>query len=116
MRNLVPGAWPARFRAVAGMADAHKFDPNGLGLADLWIIVDGRLKQKQTQFRPQDGAIPLSVDLGPTDQFLTLATTDGGNGYFCDWVVFGDPVLEMSPIEAVPQRSAVQPHDSRNGR
>ena len=36
-----------------------------------------------------------SVPLGENDRFLTLAATDGGDGIDCDWIVFGDPRLEL---------------------
>ena len=48
---------------------------------------------------------PVDVALQPNDRFLTLASTDGGDGSEMDWVVFGDPVLrwatEGSETEAV---------------
>ena len=64
-------------------------------LADIWVLVDGQLKLSRTHLRPQDGAINVDVELGPKDRFLTLVSTDGGNSFQYDWVVFGDPVLEM---------------------
>ena len=68
------------------------------GLADLWVFVDGRLKFKRTQLRPQDGVVKIDVELGQGDRFLTLVSTDGGNGISADWVVFGDPVVQMISI------------------
>ena len=33
--------------------------------------------------------------IGPQDHFLTLVATDGGNGILWDWIMFGDPRLEL---------------------
>ena len=33
------------------------------------------------------------------DHFLTLAATDGGDGIHMDWIIFGDPRLELVPVE-----------------
>ena len=32
------------------------------------------------------------------DRFLTLAATDGGDGIHFDWIIFGDPRLEMVSV------------------
>jgi hypothetical protein len=68
-------------------------------LADIWVFVDGRLKFKRTRFRPKEGAVPIDVEIGVNDRYLTIVVTDGGNGNWRDRVVFGDPVLDMAPIE-----------------
>jgi hypothetical protein len=99
LRKMHRGTRPARFRAVAGLADARQIDPNPDGMADIWVLVDGRLKLKRMHLRPQDGTVNVDVELGPSDRFLTLVSTDGGNGIGNDWVVFGDPVLQMASTE-----------------
>ncbi len=104
MRRAHPGTVPSRFRAVAGLADArrvfaeHGQDPDRLPAsvaADLWVFVDGRLKFKRLQLRPESGTLKVDVELAPGDRFLTLAVTDGGDKIVADWFVLGDPVLEM---------------------
>jgi hypothetical protein len=99
IRKTYPSARPSRFRAVAGLADPRVMAPTAKGLADIWVLVDGRLKLKRMHVRPQDDAITIDVELRPADRFLTLVSTDGGNGYVNDYVMFGDPVLEMTPTE-----------------
>jgi hypothetical protein len=92
------GQGPTFFRGLAGLADARGQYPDEKRRVDLWIFVEGRLMLKQPQIRPQDGAIPLRVAIGPRDRFLTIAVTDGGNGVDdLDWFFVGDPVLEMGP-------------------
>jgi hypothetical protein len=69
-------------------------------LAEIWVFVDGRLKLRSTLKPTQakwSGAVPIDIVLKPTDHFLTLASTDGGDGIDYDWVVFGDPVLQLAP-------------------
>ena len=92
MRQMYPNVRPVRFRAVAGVASE-------LGLADIWVFVDGQLRMKRTQIRMKDGPITVDVEIGPDERFLTLVTTDGGDGIKSDWVVFGDPMLEMCEYE-----------------
>ena len=108
MRTMYPTVRPARFRATAGVADAHGLTPPGIvQLADIWVLVDGRLKLSRTRLRPQDGAVKVDIALGPKDRFLTLVSTDSGNDRNFDWMVFGDPVLEMvvqDEPEAAPDR------------
>jgi len=86
----------AFFRSSVGLGDAKLVIGSNDGLADVWIFVDGQLKLRRTRLSPQDGVIDVSVELKPNNKFLTLVTTDGGNGYQSDWVIFGEPVLELS--------------------
>jgi hypothetical protein len=50
---------------------------------------------------PQEGVVPVDIELGPDDRFLTLASTDDGNLRNWDWIVFSDPVLEMTASEGL---------------
>jgi hypothetical protein len=68
-------------------------------LADVWVFVDGQLKLKRMQLRPSDGGVSIDVTIGADDRFLTLASTDGGDGNGLDWVVFGDPVVDWVSSE-----------------
>jgi hypothetical protein len=82
---------------VVAVADARGLRfPNAVQEADVWVLVDGRPRLSLPHFRPQDGLVKVNVELGPQDRFLTLASTYGGNVRNLDWVVFGDPVLEMA--------------------
>jgi hypothetical protein len=104
MRRAYAGAVPARFRTVVGMADAHRWaeNPDEVLRVDVWVFVDGRLKWNRSGLRAQDGPLPLRIDLGPSDRFLTLVSAAyrsvGG------WVVFGDPVLELDSTK--PEKAA----------
>ncbi len=99
VRRTFADVRPARLAAIAAMADARTLDPKADGLADLWVFVDGRVKSKRTGIRLKDGAFHVDVEIGPDDRFLTLVSTDGGNGIDNDWLLLGDPVLEMVAVD-----------------
>jgi hypothetical protein len=74
------------------------------------------LKFQRQQFRPRDGAFGLDVAIGPADRFLTLVSTDGGNGPLCDWVVLGDPVLQMTSTKSEEPTSESEVRETRQDR
>ena len=99
---------PNRLRATLGMVDDSRFvkmRPNtrppdsNRQLADVWILVDGQVKWHQRHLCPKNGTIEINLTLAAKDHFLTLIVTDAGNTRYADWVVFGDPVLELMPKE-----------------
>ncbi len=90
------GDWrSARFRAIGGK--------EATTLAEIWVFVDGRLRLR-SMLKPTtqgwSGAVPIDIVLEPADRYLTLVSTDGGDGIDHDWVVFGDPVLQLGSEEA----------------
>ena len=99
MRNRFPDVRPARFRATVGMVDARYWKSWAESLADVWIFVDGRLKTNRLKLKPEDGTFNVDLKLGPRDRFLTIVMTEGGNGRMYDWLVFGDPVIEMAAAD-----------------
>jgi hypothetical protein len=94
IRRLHGGRRLARFCATAGKDCSS--------LAEIWVFIDGRL-QVRHMLKPTQalwsGTSPIDVAISPTDRFLTLTTTDGGDGIKKDWVVFGDPVLQWATKE-----------------
>jgi hypothetical protein len=88
------GGFPmTRFRATcqntAGQNDLKIYTQK----SDVWVFVDGQLRFSRTVLR-KDGPFDVDVDLANTDQYLTLVTTDGGDGYSGDWLTWGNPRLE----------------------
>ena len=76
---------------------AHAYwDNPGAYQADFFVLVDGELRKHFHEINSLNSAIPLTVPLGPNDRFLTLVTTDGGDGIAGDFTIFGDPQLELS--------------------
>jgi len=96
LRAHNPGFRPSRLLATIGMGDVRPYYPEAGNLADFWVFVDGRLTWKQLKLSPNDGAISVETEIGPDDRFLTLVSTNAEGSRSCDWVVVGDPVLQMS--------------------
>ncbi|HOM60131.1 MAG TPA: NPCBM/NEW2 domain-containing protein [Anaerohalosphaeraceae bacterium] len=90
-----------RFTARVGIADLKEPYPCN---ADFWVLVDGQVRYCLKNCREKGKLADVSVELRPTDRFLTLMTTDGGDpdvpriyerAISCDWCVFAEPVLEL---------------------
>lgn len=62
-------------------------------LASIHVIVDGVARFERRAFANVDPPIDVTCALSDTDRFLTLATTDGGDGNACDWVLWTRPEL-----------------------
>ncbi len=101
--RLANPAWSiTRFHAVAGNtetaqaidADAATKNPPA---ADVWVFVDGRERFSQTKIRAEHGAFEIDVPITDQNRFLTLVATDSGNRLAHDWIIFGDPSLDMQP-------------------
>jgi hypothetical protein len=92
-----PGLPIANLTAVAGMTH----ESGGFGTSDWWVFVDGILKQSQAN-TPGGVGFPVNVPLTPTDHFLTLVSTDAGDNFLLDQIIFGDPTLHL-----VPEPSAI---------
>jgi hypothetical protein len=90
--------WPAgsatdetamlRFSTVAGYG-GRTVEPS----AEFWVLLDGELLAHERVGR--NDAIPIKVDMSNEARFLTLISTDGGNGYGHDQISFGDPRLQL---------------------
>jgi hypothetical protein len=90
-----------RLTALAGLSESQRRGFGKAGRGDLWVFVDGRLRLARMGLGPQEGVVPVDIELGPDDRFLTLASTDDGNLRNWDWIVFSDPVLEMTASEGL---------------
>ncbi len=68
-------------------------------------------------FAAQDDPFPVDVGLGPADRFLTLVTTDGGDPYKIesDWVVLGDPQLDLAETVPAPSRDSSRLKEANMG-
>ncbi len=103
-----------RFRAVAGYGGGPVATR-----ADFFIYIDGALRGVRRGFSTKDGPLPIEFDIAPTERFLTLIATDGGDGLSSDQVFFGNPRLipigddaQLSP-ELRTQRAALQEERTR---
>jgi hypothetical protein len=76
---------------VNGTLNETGFNPR----ADVYVIVDGKVRQERRQFTNQDGVFTIDVPLQKTDRFMSLATTDGGDDINDDWVLWLDPQIQL---------------------
>ena len=63
----------------------------GNAFADAWVLVDGKVVAEFRKLKRADGLQPIDLLLPTTARFLTLMSTDGGNGISMDQVGFGTP-------------------------
>jgi hypothetical protein len=59
-------------------------------------LVDGQMRFRRRDIDQHNGAMPINIPLKSKDRFLTLIADDSGDDIFSDWVIFGDPRLELS--------------------
>jgi hypothetical protein len=85
-----------RFVATAGNTEIASENNLQTASADLWVFVDGQVRFRRREINKYSGAFPIALPIRRDDHFLTLVATDGGNDIGFDWIVFGDPVLELS--------------------
>ncbi len=95
IRRANPRYRLAQFSATAGNSETASEEGTYV-CADVWVLVDGQARFQRWQINRVNGKIPVAVPLDESDHFLTLASTDGGNGINTDWIMFGDPVLQMT--------------------
>ncbi len=95
------GADITRFAAEAGLSPSATREGN----VDVWVLVDGHVRYCQKKITEKGKAYPVSIELGKSDRFLTLITTDGGDIDYLepakratdsDWAIFARPELTLS--------------------
>lgn len=94
IRALHPSATLTAFHARAG--NSYRAAPGASPanpLASVHVIVDGAARFEKLGFANVDPVIDINCPLSDNDHFLTLATTDGGDGNACDWVLWTHPEL-----------------------
>ena len=91
---------PLRFTAKLGY-----FGALGNNFADAWVFVDGRKVAEFRKLRRSDGIQEIDVELPKSARFLTLVSTDGGNGYSMDQIGFGDPRVRLSKPPMLTEKS-----------
>ena len=100
VRRANPGHKLVRFRAVTGNVETRSAQETGAPVgADVWVLVDGEVRFRRREINGYNGLFPIALPLGENDRFLTLVATDGGNGIEWDWILFGDPRLELLPVQ-----------------
>ncbi|TWU03522.1 DUF1553 domain-containing protein [Neorhodopirellula pilleata] len=85
------GSPSLRFTARLGY-----FGAEGNNNADAWVFVDGRKVAEFRKLSRADGLKKIDIELPVSARFLTLVSTDGGNGYSMDQIGFGDPRVKLA--------------------
>lgn len=98
--DAAPSAVDYKFSTVAGYG-GRTVEPS----AEFRIYVDGTLKS--TGRLGRNDTAEVSIEIPTTARFLTLISTDGGNGYGHDQISFGDPRLTLAtPATLTEERKA----------
>ena len=84
-------------KAMRFTSQVGYFGAEGNMRADVWVFVDGRKVAEFLALKRADGLKALDLRIAETARFLTLMSTDGGNGIGHDQVGFGDPRLKSDP-------------------
>jgi hypothetical protein len=94
IRRANPGCKLLRFRAVAGNTEFGSEQGKAV-YADVWVLIDGQTRFRRREINGPNGGFAVALPIEEKDRFLTLAATDAGNEISWDWIIFGDPRLEM---------------------
>jgi hypothetical protein len=92
VRRLHPGSRLTRFHCALGNSHPKVRQSK----ADAYVLADGASRFERRQFTGNDGAFHVDVPIQDADRFLTLATTDGGDGTAADDVLLGDPTFDLA--------------------
>ena len=94
VRDANPGWKPVGFHAMAG--NVENGSAQGIAVyADILVLFDGQLRFRRREVNGSSGAMVVSIPIREGDRFVTLAAVDGGDGIGFDWIIFGDPRLEL---------------------
>lgn len=99
LRKLHPQVKITGFRARVGNSyrPATPASSPASPLASIHVIVDGIARFEKRAFPNVDPPLDVTCPLSGDDRFLTVATTDGGDGNACDWVLWTRPELVLQP-------------------
>ena len=89
---------PAEMKFTATAGYFGQTPRNG---ASYFVYVDAELKANQKNIGREDGGIAVEVVLPAAARFLTLMSTDGGNGIGHDQICFADPWLAAASPSAM---------------
>ena len=106
IRRANPNCKLLCFRAMAGNMETYS-EHNELKAADIWALVDGQTRFQRREINRSQGAFSIVVPINERDRFLTLAATDAEDGIAGDWIMFGDPRLELSSAVTTVERGGV---------
>lgn len=87
-----PGLKVERFTAM--LANIGQKQKPHHGKADFWVLLDGKLVAHHAGLTPEQEPVALDIAIDG-QRYLTLVSTDGGNGGTLDWITLGDPRIHL---------------------
>ena len=99
IRKLYPGIPIGSFHCIVGDSFvgtdkyAHLVNPK----ADIFVLVDGKVAYQKLEITGKMRPLHVRIPLPQNAHFLTLVTTDGGDGFTDDWVLWCDPEFRLIP-------------------
>jgi hypothetical protein len=94
MRRML-GHGALRFTAMTGYGGS-----NANSKAEFRVFLDGKVVFHRARFGVKDGGLPLDVSIPGSARFLTLMSTDGGDGISHDQVFLGDARISLAGASA----------------
>ncbi len=70
-----------------------------IGKADFLVLIDGKLMIHDDNLSVKTQPRTINIAITPQNRFLTLVSTDGGNGMGLDWITLGDPRLYLGEAQ-----------------
>lgn len=104
IRAIYPGSRITRFTSLAGISEtAAQFTDgtwNGKRITvGFRVLIDGRERfSRDLRITPAQ-TVQIDLRLRDTDRFLTLITLEGHWDRPFAWSLFGDPMLELTPVK-----------------
>ena len=103
IRAAYPGFEIARVTAVIDNSLPSSLLPAGAQFrSEFRVFLDSDIAlHRMIEVTPLQRTPAIDLDLEPSDapRYLTFVATDGGDSNGLDWIVIGDPVIELRPIE-----------------
>jgi hypothetical protein len=98
IRQSIPQSRIRAFHAVCGLSPdtAGNRLRTGNSQADVFVLVDGKVSFETLAISRFSQQKKIDIPIRPTDRFLTLVGTDGGEVLGSDWILFSEPYLELS--------------------
>ena len=81
------------------MIDVYSHLEGNVANADIFILIDGQLRQTATVTHEPETIVNIDIKLTPHDRFLTLVSTQGDDEWTYDWVMFARPYLILGTAE-----------------
>lgn len=85
------------FHAILGdsFVGADSYDHIARPKADVFVLADGKLLFKKIGINGEDAPTHVDLKIPLNTHFLTLVTTDGGDGTADDWVLWCNPGIDL---------------------